>query len=227
MLVYDPKNVVSPRGSSEKICHVMHAKSTDFILKNYNRVSKNVPENYPFDINGKAINLKQLIIKAFQRGRPTAVAVIAFAVGTHMEAYPEASSTCGENPTPLLEKLRRCRSRLVLICHQQRTATISPWEQTHSQAKEYRQMLGKLRLATEIGLSQDIKRETHSTWNTPYRIIACAVLPNKRAMKTRIEDDSPLVTVARFLNSYNDVTAFTCYCIKTCFLFKSHHHDLQ
>jgi len=111
MLVYNPKNVVSPDRSSEKICHVMNAKGTDFVLENYDRMSKNLPEDYPFDINGKSINLKKLVIKAFQRSRPTAVAVNAFAVGTHMEAYPEASSTCGENPTPLLEKLRRCRSR--------------------------------------------------------------------------------------------------------------------
>ena len=157
MLVYDPKNVVSPRGSSEKICHVMHAKSTDFILKNYDRVSKNVPENYPFDIDDKSINLKQLVIKAFQRGRPTAVAVIAFAVGTHMEAYPEAGSTFGESPTPLLEKLHRCCSRLMLICHQQRTAAITPSEQAHSQAKESRQMLGKLLSATKIDSSAEHK----------------------------------------------------------------------
>ena len=93
MLVYNPKNVVSPGRSSEKICHVMNAKGTDFVLENYDRMSKNLPEDYPFDINGKSINLKKLVIKAFQRSRPTAVAVNAFAVGTHMEAYPEASST--------------------------------------------------------------------------------------------------------------------------------------
>ena len=153
MLVYDPKNVVSPGGSSEKICHVMHAQSADFILENYDRMPTNLPENYPFDIDSKSINLKQLVIKAFQRGRPTAMAVNAFAVGTHMEAYPEAGSTFGEGPTPLLEKLHRCRSRLMLICHQQRTAAITPSEQAHSQAKESRQMLGKLLSATKIDSS--------------------------------------------------------------------------
>ena len=78
MLVYNPKNVVGPGGSSEKICHVMNAKSADLVLENYDRVSENVPEDDPFDIDGKSINLKKLVIKAFQRGRPTAVAVNAF-----------------------------------------------------------------------------------------------------------------------------------------------------
>jgi len=153
MFVYNPKHVVGPGGSSEKICHVMNAKSADLVLENYDRVSENLPEDDPFDIDGKSINLKKLVIKAFQRGRPTAVAVNAFAVGTHMEAYPEAGSTFGEGPTPLLKKLHRCRSRLMLICHQERTSAITPSEQAHSQSKGYRQMLGKLRLATKNSLT--------------------------------------------------------------------------
>ena len=138
MLVYDPKNVVSPRGSSEKICHVMHAQSADFILENYDRMPKNLPENYPFDIDSKSINLKKLVIKAFQRCRPTAVAVNAFAVGTHVEPYPEAGSTFGEGAT---------------ICHRERASAITPSEQAHSQSESCRQMLGKLLLATKVNLS--------------------------------------------------------------------------
>ena len=123
MLVYNPKNVVGPGGSSKKICHVMNAKSADLVLENYDRVSKNLPEDYPFDIDGKSINLKKLVIKAFQRCRPTAMAVNAFAVGIHVEPYPEAGSTFGEGPRPLLKKLHRCRSRVMPICHQERQVT--------------------------------------------------------------------------------------------------------
>jgi hypothetical protein len=153
MLVYNPKNVVGPGRSSEKIRHVMNAERADLVLENYDRVSENVPEDDPFDIGGKSINLKKLVIKAFQRCRPTAVAVNAFAVGIHVEPYPEAGSTFGEGPRPLLKKLHRCRSRLMLICHQERASAITPSEQAHSQSKGYRQMLGKLLLATKIDLS--------------------------------------------------------------------------
>ena len=124
--------------SSEKIRHVMNAELAGLVLENCDRVSENVPEDDPFDIGGKSINLKKLIIEAFQRCRPTAVAVNAFAVGTDVEPYPEAGSTFGEGAT---------------ICHQGRASAITPSEQAHSQSKSCRQMLGKLLLATKINLS--------------------------------------------------------------------------
>ena len=116
----------------------MNAKLAGLVLENCDRVSENVPEDGPFDIGGKSINLKKLIIEAFQRCRPTAVAVNAFAVGTDVEPYPEAGSTFGEGAT---------------ICHQERASAITPSEQAHSQSKSCRQMLGKLLLATKINLS--------------------------------------------------------------------------
>jgi hypothetical protein len=121
--------------SSEKIRHVMNAELAGLVLENCDRVSENVPEDDPFDIGGKSINLKKLIIEPFQRCRPTAVAVNAFAVGTDVEPYPEAGSTFGEGAT---------------ICHQERASAITPSEQAHSQSKGYGQMLGKLLLATKI-----------------------------------------------------------------------------
>ena len=95
MLVYNPKNVVGPGRSSEKIRHVVNAERSGLVLENYDRVSENIPEDDPFDIGGKSINLKKLVIKAFQGCRPTAVAVNAFVAGTDVEPYPKAGSTFG------------------------------------------------------------------------------------------------------------------------------------
>ena len=116
----------------------MNAEIAGLVLENRDRVSENVPEDDPFDIGGKSINPKKLIIEAFQRRRPTTVAVNAFAVGTDVEPHPEAGSTFREGAT---------------ICHQERASAITPSEQAHSQSKSCRQMLGKLLLATEIDLS--------------------------------------------------------------------------
>ena len=89
----------------------MNAEIAGLVLENSDRVSENVPEDDPFDIGGKSINLKKLIIEAFQRCRPTAVAVNAFAAGTDVEPYPEAGSTFEEEAT---------------ICHQGRASAITP-----------------------------------------------------------------------------------------------------
>ena len=64
---------------------MVNAERSSLVLEDYDRVSENIPEDDPFDIGGKSINLKKLIIEPFQRCRPTAVAVNAFAVGTDVE----------------------------------------------------------------------------------------------------------------------------------------------
>ena len=118
MLVYNPKNVVGPGRSSEKIRHVVNAERSSLVLEDYDGVTENIPEDHPFDIGGESINLKKFIIKAFQRCRPTAVALNALAVGIHVEPWPEAGTAFGEGPGPLLKKLQRCRSGFMPIRHQ-------------------------------------------------------------------------------------------------------------
>ena len=90
----------------------MNAKLAGLVLENCGRVTENVPEDDPFDIEGKSINPKKLIIEAFQRCCPTAVAVILFAAGTDVKPYPETGSTFKEEAT---------------ICHQERASAITPW----------------------------------------------------------------------------------------------------
>ena len=124
--------------SSEKIRHVMNAKLARLVLENCDRVSENAPDDDAFDIGGKSMNAKKLIIEAFQKCRPTAMAVNALAVGTDVEPYAETGSTLEERAT---------------MCHQRGASAITPATHAHSQSKSCRQMLGKLLLATKINLS--------------------------------------------------------------------------